>query len=518
MSAMRVLVVLIVTAVSAGCGRKTVIAEPAEYAETTHVMSEAVLEDHAATPVPPAAVPPSPVLSAATAPLSTFSIDVDTASYARSREALREGRVPAPWSVRTEEFVNYFDHDYPRPGQRALPFSLTLEAAPAPWAPQRHLLLVGLRGYDVPAAQLPDANLVFLVDVSGSMDTPTRLPRLKRALDKLVDQLRPQDRVAIVTYAGSAGVVLESTPGDRKQDIRDALQALGAGGSTAGAAGIARAYEIARANFIVGGINRVILASDGDFNVGPSTPDELEALIAEQRATGIALTVLGFGTPDYGEAISERLADKGNGNYAYIDDDLEAERVLRRELSASLLTIAADVKVQVEFNPARVADYRLVGYENRALANRDFADDEVDAGEIGAGHDVTALYDIALAGSGGERLPAAAAAATSSLGPNEIVRVRLRYKLPGEEVSRLIERSLVQSELRADPSPRLAFAAAVAAYADRLRGVEDVQNFGWYDILALGRRAQQPDPHGERAEFLDLVELTDALAKERSGQ
>ena len=281
MKAMRVAALVMCAAAAAGCAKKLREEPPVASATEMAIADEELVEYE------PAAVASGPVRLAAEAPVSTFSIDVDTASYARSREALREGRLPAPWSVRTEEFVNYFDYGYPVPGNLALPFSVTLEAAPAPWAPNRHLLLVGLRGYDVPAAQLPPANLVFLIDVSGSMDLPTRLPRLKRALDKLVDQLRPQDRVAIVTYAGMADVRLPSTPGDRKDSIRAALDMLKAAGGTAGAAGLETAYRIARENAIAGGINRVILSGDGDFNIWPSKHDEIEALVAAQRASGI---------------------------------------------------------------------------------------------------------------------------------------------------------------------------------------------------------------------------------------
>lgn len=521
MGAMRWLALGVAGALSCGCSyHKYQVVEEAVTDEAYYTEADLDTSPHEEldriewTPGP--GVPGLPqVVSAARQPLSTFSVDVDTASYARSREALREGRLPAPWSVRAEEFINYFDHGYPLPMDPVAPFSVTLEAAPAPWAPKRHLLLVGLKGYEVPAAQLPPANLVFLVDTSGSMDLPNRLPLLKQALDKLVDALRPQDRVAIVTYAGHAGLLLPSTTGDRKAVIRHALQRLTAEGSTDGGEGIKLAYAIARNGMIEGGINRVILASDGDFNVGVVSLDELETLVAEQRESGVSLTVLGFGTPADGELRSEKLADAGNGNYAYIDDAAEADRVLRRELSSSLLTIASDVKVQVEFNPAQVADYRLIGYANRVLASQQFADDRVDAGEIGAGHDVTALYDLALVGSGGSRMPHEPAANAGSLGADEIARVRLRYKLPGETESRLIEQPLVRADLVPSPSARLRFAAAVAGYADRLCEVSDLDGYDFVQLAALAASAGGADPDGARAEFVDLVELAGAMQAAR---
>ena len=333
----------------------------------------------------------------ADAPVSTFSVDVDTGSYANVRRFLNEGRLPPADAVRTEELINYFRYDYPRPSDRAQPFSVTTDVARTPWNPQSWLLRIGLRGYDVTAAQRPAANLVFLVDVSGSMSGPERLPLVKRALAMLADRLTPRDRVSIVVYAGAAGIVLEPT--SNRDYVKAALECLNAGGSTAGGAGLRLAYATARAAYIPGGINRILLATDGDFNVGITDNRALEDLVKAEREGGVTLTTFGFGTDNYNEALMERIADLGNGNYAYIDSAIEARKVLDEQLESTLFTIAKDVKVQVEFNPSQVGEYRLIGYENRALAEEDFANDAVDAGDIGAGHQVTALYEVMPRGS-----------------------------------------------------------------------------------------------------------------------
>jgi Ca-activated chloride channel family protein len=333
----------------------------------------------------------NPVQRTAEQPVSTFSIDVDTGSYSNVRGFLRRGMRPPADAVRAEEFINYFAYGHPAPGSRETPFRVTTEVAPAPWDARRHLLMVGIKGYDVPKDVLPPANLVFLVDTSGSMDSDDKLPLLKRALSGLAGQLRPQDRVSIVAYAGTAGLVLPPTPGDRKDEILAALDRLQAHGSTNGGDGIRLAYAMARRAFVEGGVNRVILATDGDFNVGTVDGGSLETMVADQRRSGIALTTLGFGTGNYNDHLAERLADAGDGNHAYVDTLQEARKVLVEEMSSTLLTIARDVKIQIEFNPATVAEYRLVGYENRMLAREDFANDRVDAGDIGAGHEVTAL-------------------------------------------------------------------------------------------------------------------------------
>ncbi|NLA66696.1 MAG: VWA domain-containing protein [Gammaproteobacteria bacterium] len=466
-------------------------------------------------PLPPRAnaeeyaeVEDNPVRRASEHPVSTFSIDVDTGSYSNVRRMLRMGIRPPPDAVRAEEFINYFSYGHPAPATREVPFRVTTEIAPSPWEPKRHLLMVGIKGYDVPRAELPPANLVFLVDTSGSMHSPDKLPLLRQAFATLTDQLRARDTVSIVAYAGSAGLVLPPTPGDRKGEILAALERLQAGGSTNGGAGIELAYAMARQGYVEGGANRVILATDGDFNVGTVDRRALEALVADQRRSGIALTTLGFGTGNYNDAMAERLADAGDGNHAYIDTLLEARKVLVEEMSSTLLTIARDVKIQVEFNPAVVAEYRLVGYANRMLREEDFANDRVDAGDIGAGHEVTALYEIALVGSGGERLPAlryAGGGATSAHG-GEIGHLRLRYKLPGSDDSRLIEEPLRRDAIVAAASPALRFAATVAAFADALRGGANLGRWDWDAIAGNARAGRGDDRWGLRGEFAELVE------------
>ena len=478
------------------CSKKAVVAEE------TYLLTEAVTymaPDERA----PAEDAPATQL-AAQAAVSTFSIDVDSGSYSLARHHLREGRLPEVHALRTEEFLNYFDYDYPLPASAEVPFSTTLELAPTPWAAGKHLLLVGLKGYEVPASDLPPANLVFLIDTSGSMDEPRRLPLLKQAFRDFASTLRPVDRVSIVAYAGSPGLVLPATAGDQRSRIVGALESLAAGGATDGGSAIRLAYRIARENFVAGGINRVILATDGDFNVGLTTVGELESLIAVERKGGVSLTVLGFGYGGMGDGVAEKLADAGNGNYAFVDDDLEADKVLRREVGATLLTIAADVKVQVEFNPNQVESYRLIGYANRVLAGHEFRDDRVDAGEIGAGHDVTALYEVVLAAG-------AAPAVATRLAADEIARVRVRYKTPGEPVSRLLEQPLVRADLAPSVSDRLRFAAAVAAFGERLAG-RGFESFGYPEIAEAVRSTHLPDPHGERMELADLAELAGTLA------
>jgi Ca-activated chloride channel homolog len=441
-------------------------------------------------------------------PVSTFSVDVDTGAYANVRRFLTRGQdVPAA-AVRTEEMINYFRYDYPRPDSRETPFSITTDVAKTPWNPDTRLLRIGLRGYDVTANGRPPANLVFLVDVSGSMSSQDKLPLVKKALALLADRLAPRDRVSIVAYAGAAGVVLEPT--NKKEHVKAALDCLESGGSTAGGQGIELAYSIARATYLKGGINRIFLATDGDFNVGISDNKVLEELVKKNRDDGITLTTLGFGTGNYNEAMMERIADVGNGNYAYIDTAMEAQKVLDDELGATLFTIAKDVKVQVEFNPAQVSQYRLVGYENRALAEEDFANDSVDAGDIGAGHQVTALYEVVPTGAAGwtpERRYEANRPAAAPLTSNELAYVKLRYKLPGQNVSKLIERPVPGSLLRTAQAPRgdMAFVTSVAAFGQRLRGDKYLGGYGYADIAAL---AGSSDNYW-RSEFARLVRLAD---------
>ena len=456
----------------------------------------------------------NPVHRASEEPVSTFSIDVDTGSYANVRRMLNEGVRPPADAVRAEEMINYFRYGHPAPASKETPFRVTTELAPAPWNAKHQLLMVGIKGYEMPKATLPPANLVFLIDTSGSMESPDKLPLLKQAFAQLVRQLRPQDRVSIVVYAGSAGLVLPPTPGDKQGEILAALDRLQAGGSTNGGDGIRLAYAMAKQAFVKGGANRVILATDGDFNVGTVGQDALETLVADQRKSGIALTTLGFGEGNYNDQLAERLADVGDGNHAYIDSVGEARKVLVRQMGATLVTIAKDVKIQVEFNPAQVAEYRLVGYENRALRREDFANDKIDAGDIGAGHEVTALYEITPVGSGAEQLPPlryGGSTGATHARSNEIADLRLRYKRPGEDASRLIDAPILASSLRAQPSTTLRFAAAVAAYADALRGGTHLGSWSWEDIASSARSATGADPTGERAEFAALVDAAHSI-------
>lgn len=450
----------------------------------------------------------NPVHRTSEQPVSTFSVDVDTGSYSNVRRMLTQGVRPPADSVRAEEFINYFSYQHAAPADRAVPFRVTTELAPAPWNSQRQLLMIGIKGYDVPKATLPPSNLVFLLDTSGSMDSPDKLPLLKQAFSMLVPQLREQDRVSIVVYAGSAGLVLPPTPGDRHEEILAALDRLQAGGSTNGGDGIQLAYAMAKQSYLKDGVNRVILATDGDFNVGTVSQEALETLVGDQRKSGIALTTLGFGQGNYNDSMAERLADVGDGNHAYIDTPQEARKVLVEEMQATLLTIARDVKIQIEFNPTLVSEYRLIGYENRLLNREDFANDKVDAGDIGAGHEVTALYEITPAGSAADRLPALRYGKNkpeAAGNANELAHLRLRYKLPGADSSRLIETSILHSSLTKQPSQSLRFASAVSAYADLLRGGTHVENWSWNDVAEAARGAQGEDRYGLRREFVELV-------------
>jgi Ca-activated chloride channel homolog len=455
----------------------------------------------------------NPVQLVSEQPVSTFSIDVDTGSYTNVRRMLSAGQLPPADAVRAEEFINYFDYGYTSPADREQPFSVTTELAPAPWNAQRQLLLIGIQGYRVPAAEIPASNLVFLIDTSGSMDEPDKLPLLKASLKQLVRELRKQDRVAIVTYAGSAGVALPSTAGDRHAAITAAIDSLGAGGSTNGGAGIELAYAQAEQGFIKGGVNRVILATDSDFNVGTVSQEALKTTIEDHRKSGVALTTLGFGEGNYNDAMAVMLADAGNGSHHYIDSLQEGRRVLVDEMSATLLTIAKDVKIQVEFNPAQVQEYRLLGYEKRLLKREDFNNDKVDAGEIGAGANVTAIYEITPKDSAAARIdplrygnPSA-----SARGGNELAFLRLRYKLPGQSDSKLIERPIV-AQAEAQASERLRYAAAVAAFADALRGGKYLDGYGYTQIAQLASGARGSDADGYRAGFVQLVKLADGLA------
>ncbi|MEE4200276.1 vWA domain-containing protein [Erythrobacter sp.] len=445
----------------------------------------------------------SPVKLAAREPVSTFSVDVDTGAYANARRFLRQGTVPPRDAVRTEEMINYFRYDYPRPGTREVPFTTSVDLATTPWNEDTYLMRIGLRGYDIAQGERPPANLVFLMDVSGSMNRPDKLPLVKTALAGLAGELGDEDRVSIVVYAGAAGLVLEPTSDTRA--IRRALDQLQAGGSTAGGAGLELAYNIAEDNFIEGGVNRVILATDGDFNVGVSDRDALVEMIERYRKRDITLTTLGFGQGNYNEAMMEQIANHGNGNYAYIDSALEAKKVLGDEMSSTLFTIASDVKIQVEFNPAVIGQYRLVGYENRALREEDFDNDAVDAGDIGAGHQVTAIYEVAPADGAGwisARRYEDAVSDTARERAAEAAFVKLRYKLPGEDTSRLITQVVDADRLARASAPTgdFAFAAAVAAYGQILRGDELMMGFDHEDVGALAGRQS----NFWRQEFLEL--------------
>ncbi len=463
-------------------------------------------------------VPENAFMAAAATPRSTFSIDVDTASYSNARRFLKDGQMPPADAVRIEEFVNYFTYDYPQPTGDG-PFSVKTEVASCPWNSANRVLQVGLKGRDLASELFPAANLVFLIDTSGSMGPSDRLPLLKDGLRMLVDQLRPEDRVSIVTYAGSSGLALRTTAGDRKAEIRGALADLEAGGGTNGSAGIELAYEVAEKAFIRGGTNRVILATDGDFNVGVTSQDALVDLIERKRENGVFLTVLWFGTGNLKDSTMEKLADKGNGNYAYIDSIDEARKALGRAAGGTLNTIAKDVKIQVEFNPSAVAEYRLIGYENRMLADRDFNDDAKDAGEIGAGHTVTALYEIVPAGrgrrsdSGVDPLKYQQTGPTVAAQSGEIATIKLRYKEPAGTESRLMSTTVVDSGASIDTaSPDLRFSTAVAQFGMLLRGSEFVGNASYDRVLALARTAIGADLEGERAEFAELVSRAKGLA------
>lgn len=455
----------------------------------------------------------SPVQAVAQQPVSTFSIDVDTGAYANVRRFLNDGSLPPKDAVRLEELVNYFPYAYPKP-EGGVPFSVATELATTPWNPETRLLRVAIKAADLSAAELPPANLVFLVDVSGSMDRREGLPMVQSTLKLLVDQLRPQDRVALVTYAGNASVVLESTAGSDKAKIRAAIDQLSAGGSTAGESGIQLAYQEAQKGLLKGGINRILLATDGDFNVGISDFETLKQLAADKRKTGVSLTTLGFGTDNYNEQLMEQLADAGDGNYAYIDNLREARKVLVDQLSSTLAVVAKDVKIQVEFNPAEVSEYRLLGYENRALKREDFSNDKVDAGEIGAGHTVTALYEVVPVGAKGWLEPLRYTQANEKPGKaGEIAWLRLRYKAPEGGASQLVERPIGKGEATpiAKASEDLRFAAAVAAFAQQLGDAKYTGDFSLADSAKLARGAKGEDPFGLRGEFVQLVELAQSL-------
>ena len=462
----------------------------------------------------------NPFLEVSQNPLSTFSIDVDTASYANVRRFLQRGTLPPKDAVRIEEMLNYFSYDYPVPSGEG-PFSASVEVAQAPWALEHRLVRIGLKGKEVAMEDRPSSNLVFLLDVSGSMRPSNKLPLLKKAMRLLVDRLGEKDRVAIVVYAGASGLVLPSTSADQKERILAALENLEAGGSTNGGSGIRLAYQSAVSHFISGGINRVILATDGDFNVGTTNQGDLTRLIEDNARSGVFLTVLGFGMGNYKDSTLEKLADMGNGNYAYIDNINEARKVLVDEINSTLITIAKDVKIQIEFNPLQVSAYRLIGYENRLLRQEDFNDDTKDAGEIGAGHTVTVFYEIVPAGRGlsipgVDPLKYQTPMGTTEVAQSgELLTLKLRYKQPDGQTSRLLEFPVRDADQAySQASQDFKFAAAVASFGMILRESPYKGNGTLAAVLELAEEGKGSDPHGYRGEFLELVKLARALSSE----
>ncbi len=445
-------------------------------------------------------------------PLSTFSVDVDRASYSNIRRFLTQNQKPVKDAVRIEELINYFDYDYPQP-KNGHPFSITIEADKCPWNTKHQLFLVGLKGENINENEIPANNLTFLIDVSGSMSSANKLPLLKQAFKYLVENLRPQDRVAIVVYAGAAGVVLESTPGNQKEKIIAALDMLQAGGSTAGGEGINLAYKIAKQNFIKNGNNRVILASDGDFNVGASSDAEMVRLVEQKRNDGIFLSILGFGMGNYKDSKMEQISNAGNGNYAYIDNILEAKKVFGTELWGTLYTIAKDVKIQIEFNPTKVKAYRLIGYENRILNKEDFNNDKKDAGDIGCGHTVTALYEVIPADSDEEvsNVDPLEYQQQTKVNSRNLMTVKVRYKKPNEDTSNLIVEKVEAG--KTESTNNLMFASAVAEFGMLLRESEFKGNATFADVLRRAKSSAGLDEYGYKADFIKMVEMGEMLYK-----
>ena len=450
-------------------------------------------------------------------PVSTFSIDVDTASYSFMRASLNEGVLPQPNAVRVEELINYFPYDYPAPVDPAMPFAVSVSLMPTPWNAGTQLMHIGIKGYELRTETSPSANLVFLIDTSGSMSAPNKLSLVIKSFKLLLDTLAPDDTVAIVTYAGSAATVLAPTRVAERDAILAKLGRLSSGGFTAGGEGIRQAYLLAEQGFVRDGINRVILATDGDFNVGITDADELKGFVERKRASGVYLSVLGFGMGNYNDELMQALAQNGNGHAAYIDSLMEARKVMVEQATSTLFPIAKDVKIQVEFNPAVISEYRLIGYETRMLAREDFRNDKVDAGEIGAGHSVTVLYEITPAGSGTERVPPLRYGDTAKPaegdGTGEHAFVKVRYKLPDSDSSKLITRAVTGADEASGPdSPPIEarFAAAVAAFGQLLRGGKYTGAYGYGDVLDLALNARGEDRFGYRTEFTSLVRLAES--------
>ncbi len=454
---------------------------------------------------------PNPVKVTADEPVSTFSIDVDTASYGIVRDALNNGALPPADAVRIEEMVNYFDYAYPGPENREAPFKASVRVYPTPWNKDTKILHIGIKGFDLPKKERPRANLVFLIDNSGSMAEPNKLPLLVRSFRLLVDQLKADDRVAIVTYGGGVSVPLEPTPGSDKSKILAVVDSLQAGGFTPGGEGIRTAYKLAEDNFVKGAVNRVILATDGDFNVGITDPNALEDFVTRERETGVYLTCLGFGNDNYQDATMQKLAQAGNGNAAFIDNLNEARKVFVDQISGTLFTIANDVKIQIEFNPARVAEYRLIGYETRILNRTDFNNDKVDAGDIGSGTAVTALYEITPVGSKAQMSDPLRYGKPAKGNPTgEYAFLKIRYKLPGEKTSKLIERPIGNAEEAASfalVSEDMRFAASVVGAAQLLRHDPYIKDFDYDRAIEIANNARGKDDFGYRAEFVQLLRL-----------
>jgi Ca-activated chloride channel homolog len=462
----------------------------------------------------------NPLRSVADDPVSTFSADVDTASYSFSRRILSAGSLPPKDAVRVEEMINYFDYAWPAPKSPAVPFRPTVIVSDSPWADGKRLVHIGIKGYEIERREAPDSNLVLLLDVSGSMNSPDKLPLAVQSMELLLDSLKATDTVGIVVYAGAAGTVLEPTPVRQKEKILEALHSLSPGGSTAGAEGIERAYQLAQAHFRKGGVNRILLATDGDFNVGINDTEQLKGYIERQREKGIFLSVLGFGQGNYRDELAQALAQNGNGVATYIDTVREARKVLVEEATSSLFTIAKDVKLQVEFNPATVAEYRLVGYETRSLKREDFNNDAVDAGDVGSGHTVTAIYEITPVGSGARlvdepRYPENRRGAESRGGRNEFGWLKIRYKLPTESKSRLLEQPipLATNSIGADLRREVQFSTAVAGFGQLLRGGKYTGSYSYEDVIRDAQGAVGEDRFGYRGEFVQLVRKAQAAQR-----
>ncbi|WP_292114267.1 VWA domain-containing protein, partial [Brevundimonas sp.] len=467
---------------------------------------------------------PNPVRRVAEEPVSTFSIDVDTASYSNVRRFIDEGRAPPADAVRVEELINYFDYGYARPRSADEPFAIHTAVAAAPWAPGRQIVHVGLQGYELPERERRPLNLTFLVDVSGSMNSPDKLALAQRSMNLIIDRLRPQDTVAVTYYAEGAGTTLAPTPGDQKLKIRCAVASLYASGGTAGATGMTNAYDQAQANFARDRVNRILMFTDGDFNVGVTDDMRLEDYVAAKRETGIYLSVYGFGRGNYQDARMQTIAQAGNGAAAYVDDLNEARRLFGPMFDRGAFPIADDVKIQVEFNPARVAEYRLIGYETRLLDEADFANDRVDAGEVGSGAAVTALYEITPVGGPGQipdrRYDRNRIGVGGGDPSGEIGFVQVRYKRPGEDASRLIQQVVTNrasGRVSAQPPESTRWALAVAAFGQKLRGDPWMPaDYGWAAILEQAQGARGEDPYGERAEFVQLVRAASELPAART--